>query len=302
MESPGKYLQRERELRKVSIAEVSKSTRIKESFLKALEEDRYDLCPPSFYIKGFLTNYSRYLGLDAEGIINRYQEWIKPPPPPEEPTREERKHRSPLRFRFQPILRPGLQARMTLRVLLVSALLLCLLISFYSYIGFESPKVSDPLPSAPKESATPQVIQEKEDHPVIDQIKQMELIGPKPVQADVLYEVADARLGTGIEVEDGRPRLVGKGSEFRCEHQKVYFFTRIVTPKEGKILHVWRWEGEEQHRLEMAVKPPSWSVYSYISLPSTRSGKWRVEVWADDRMLTEVDFQAYPPKEASSPS
>jgi hypothetical protein len=153
-----------------------------------------------------------------------------------------------------------------------------------------------------KDSAAPEVLEKKEDHPVIDQIKQMELIGPKAVQADVLYEVTDARFGTGIETEDGRLKLVGRGAEFRCENQKVYFFTRIGTPKEGKIFHVWRWEGEEQYRLEMAVKPPSWSVYSYISLLPARSGKWRVEVWADDRMLTDASFQAYPPKGTSSPS
>ena len=122
MDSPGKCLKKERELRKVSIEEVSRSTRIKESFLKALEEDRYDLCPPPFYVKGFLTNYARYLGLDPEGIILCYQEWIKPPlPPPEETIRE--KPKRTFRFRFHPILQPGMQARMTFRVLLASALL-----------------------------------------------------------------------------------------------------------------------------------------------------------------------------------
>lgn len=301
MDSPGKYLKRERELRKVSIEEVSRSTRIKESFLKALEEDRYDLCPPSFYVKGFLTNYARYLGLDPEGIILRYQEWVKPPLPPVEETTQE-KPKQTFRFRFHPILQPGTPARMTFRVLLVSALFVSLLISFYSYVRFQPLKAPDSLPSAPKESASSEVIQKKEDHPVIDQIKQMELIGPKAVQADVLYEVTDARLGTGIQTEDGRLRLVGKGSEFRCENQKIYFFTRLVTPKEGRIFHVWRWEGEEQHRLEMAVKPPSWSVYSYISLLPARSGKWRVEVWAGDRMLTDVGFEAHPPKATSSSS
>ena len=61
----------------------------------------------------------------------------------------------------------------------------------------------------------------------------MELIGPKEVQAEPVYEVADAHLGTGIETEAGRPMVVGKGSEFRCENQRVYFFTRIKYFKGG---------------------------------------------------------------------
>jgi cytoskeletal protein RodZ len=40
MESPGKYLKAERELRNLSLEEVAKFTKIKEDFLKAIEEDR----------------------------------------------------------------------------------------------------------------------------------------------------------------------------------------------------------------------------------------------------------------------
>ncbi len=191
---------------------------------------------------------------------------------------------------------------MALRVLLASGLLVSLLISIYAYVSFQPVKIPGPTLPASKDPAVTEIIQNKEDRPVIDQIKPMELIGPKAVQADVLYEVTDARLGTGVETEDGRLKLVGKGAEFRCENQKVYFFTRIGTPKEGKIFHVWRWEEEEQYRLEMAVKPPLWSVYSYISLAPGRAGKWRVEVWADGRMLKDVSFQAYPPRGTSSSS
>ncbi len=301
MDSPGKCLKRERELRNLSIEEVSKSTRIKESFLKALEEDRYDLCPPPFYVKGFLMNYARYLGLDPESILLRYRESIKPPSPAAEDTIREKPKRT-FRFRFHPILQPGMQVRTAFPVLLASVLLVFGLISFYPYVRSQVAKVPETPPPAPKESASPEVIQKREEHPVIDQIKQIELIGPKAVQADVLYEVTDARLGTGIETEDGRLKLVGRGADFRCENQKIYFLTRIGTPKEGKVFHIWRWEGEEQYRLEMAVKPPSWSVYSYISLVPGRSGKWKVEVWADGRMLRDMTFQAYPPGGTSSPS
>ncbi|OGP88199.1 MAG: hypothetical protein A2156_03845 [Deltaproteobacteria bacterium RBG_16_48_10] len=304
MESPGKYLKKERESRNLTIEEASKSTRIKESILRAIEEDRYDLCPPPFYVKGFLTNYGRYLGLDPKEIILKYREFDKPPTPPlQPPPQGQPKEHSRFRTRIQ--------TRTPVLVLLLSAFLVSLLIPLYFYSTFQPLKVpSFPILSQqvpvipeviPEKLATSEVPQEKEDSPVIHQIKQMELIGPKEVQAEPFYTVLEAHLGTGIDLESGRPTVVGKGSEFRCENQRVYFYTRIMTPKEGKIFHVWRWEGEEFHRIEMPVKSPTWSVYSYITLPPARSGNWKVEVWDGNKMLTHLDFKAHQPNVSSSP-
>jgi len=95
--------------------------------------------------------------------------------------------------------------------------------------------------------------------------------------------------------------VVGIGSEFKCENQRVYFFTRILSPKEGKIFHVWRRDGDEFHRIEMSVKPPAWSVYSYISLSPARSGNWNAEVWEGDKLLRDLSFKAHSPPGSSSP-
>lgn len=97
MESPGKYLKKERESRNLTLEEVSKSTRIKENILRAIEEDRYDLCPPPFYVKGFLTNYGRYLGLNPKDIILKFQEFVKPPGPSQEVTLR-KQPKEPFRF------------------------------------------------------------------------------------------------------------------------------------------------------------------------------------------------------------
>ncbi len=72
-ESLGKYLKRERENRKISLREVSKHIRVREQFLRAVEEDRHDLLPTITYVKGFLSAYARYLGLDPNEIILRYE-------------------------------------------------------------------------------------------------------------------------------------------------------------------------------------------------------------------------------------
>lgn len=72
-ESLGKYLKRERENRQVSLKEVSKQIKVREPFLRAVEEDRRDLLPSVTYVKGFLSAYAKYLGLDSNEVILRYE-------------------------------------------------------------------------------------------------------------------------------------------------------------------------------------------------------------------------------------
>jgi transcriptional regulator with XRE-family HTH domain len=86
-ESLGKYLKRERENRKISLREVSKQIKVRELFLKAVEEDRRELLPSVTYVKGFLSAYAKYLGLDPNEVILRYETESKGEPviPPEAP-------------------------------------------------------------------------------------------------------------------------------------------------------------------------------------------------------------------------
>jgi len=79
-ESLGKYLKRERENRKLSLREVSKQIKVREPFLRAFEEDRRDLLPSVTYVKGFLSAYAKYLGLDSNEIILRYEAVSKSEP------------------------------------------------------------------------------------------------------------------------------------------------------------------------------------------------------------------------------
>ena len=74
MESLGSYLRTERESQNLSLKEVSESTRIKERLLQAIEEDQYELLSSPVYAKGFLDAYARYLHLDRNDILLRYQQ------------------------------------------------------------------------------------------------------------------------------------------------------------------------------------------------------------------------------------
>ncbi len=72
MESFGARLKREREQRKVTLDEISLSTKIGTHFLRALEEERFEQLPGGIFNKGFVRAYARHLGMDEEQAISEY--------------------------------------------------------------------------------------------------------------------------------------------------------------------------------------------------------------------------------------
>jgi cytoskeletal protein RodZ len=68
----GEHLKRERELRGVSLDEISAATRIKTSFLEALENGRWSELPGGAFNRGFVRATARFLGLDEDGMVAEY--------------------------------------------------------------------------------------------------------------------------------------------------------------------------------------------------------------------------------------
>jgi cytoskeletal protein RodZ len=68
----GEQLKRERELRGVSLEEVSAATRIAPRFLEALENEQWDKLPGGVFNRGFIRAVARYLGLDEENLVSEY--------------------------------------------------------------------------------------------------------------------------------------------------------------------------------------------------------------------------------------
>ncbi len=74
MASLGQDLKRERELRGISLKEISSSTKISLRFLQALEEDRLDILPGNFFIKAILRTYAKFIGLEEDYVLNKFYE------------------------------------------------------------------------------------------------------------------------------------------------------------------------------------------------------------------------------------
>ena len=79
--SVGSQLQQARSERKLSLADVTKETKIQPWVLEALEADRLQEIMSPVYVKGFLTTYAKFLHLEPEPLIAQ----VLPPPAPEPP-------------------------------------------------------------------------------------------------------------------------------------------------------------------------------------------------------------------------
>ncbi|MGB7593376.1 MAG: RodZ domain-containing protein [Terriglobia bacterium] len=65
----GEYLRREREMRGVSLEEISTATKISIRFLKAIENEELSKLPGGIFTRSFVRTYARYLGLDEERVL-----------------------------------------------------------------------------------------------------------------------------------------------------------------------------------------------------------------------------------------
>jgi hypothetical protein len=68
----GEELRREREIRGISLKEISDATKISKRFLDALERNDHKTLPAPVFTRGFVREYARYVGLNAEEMVNRY--------------------------------------------------------------------------------------------------------------------------------------------------------------------------------------------------------------------------------------
>jgi cytoskeleton protein RodZ len=68
----GERLKREREMREVSMEELTKATRISTRFVEALENEDWAKLPGGVFGHGFVRTIARFLGLDEEALLGEY--------------------------------------------------------------------------------------------------------------------------------------------------------------------------------------------------------------------------------------
>jgi len=68
----GNSLREARVRRGVDFAQAELTTKIRGKYLRALEDEQFEMLPAETYVKGFLRTYAEYLGLDGQLYVDEY--------------------------------------------------------------------------------------------------------------------------------------------------------------------------------------------------------------------------------------
>jgi len=98
----GTSLRAARMRQELELSQAEHDTRIRAKYLRALEDERFDVLPGAAYTKGFLRSYADYLGLDAQPFIDEYNTRFAPEEEDAPPAQLRIRHRR--RFALAPWL------------------------------------------------------------------------------------------------------------------------------------------------------------------------------------------------------
>ena len=73
--SAGEKIREKRKELDISIEQAQKDTKIRKKYLLAIENDDYSQIPGLVYVRAFIKNYSSYLGLDPEEVMEEFERW-----------------------------------------------------------------------------------------------------------------------------------------------------------------------------------------------------------------------------------
>src|ERR671921_1594935 len=69
----GAALREARMRQRIDISEIEAQTKIRAKYLRALENEEWDLLPGPTYVKSFLRSYADSLGLDGRLLVEEYK-------------------------------------------------------------------------------------------------------------------------------------------------------------------------------------------------------------------------------------
>ncbi len=94
MQGIGEILKKTREEQGISLEEIAEATKIRTKYLRALEEENFDILPGDVYARGFATAYLKYLGIkDRPDVLEVMKPKVQEPPKPEASEETETPHK-----------------------------------------------------------------------------------------------------------------------------------------------------------------------------------------------------------------
>lgn len=73
--SPGVVLARARNSQGLSLAEVADHLKITESYVRAIEESTFDDLPQAAFVRGYIRNYAKMVGLSGQQLVDDYDQF-----------------------------------------------------------------------------------------------------------------------------------------------------------------------------------------------------------------------------------
>ena len=143
----GSSLREARLRQELDFPELEERTTIRPKYLRALEEERFDVLPAATYVRGFLRSYAESLGLDGQPFVDEYNTRFA--------VGDED---APIRARRVPVQRRGRQRRessMAVLALLAIAVVTALVIAAWRFGGPEDETVPGLVPQERGASTNP---------------------------------------------------------------------------------------------------------------------------------------------------
>jgi cytoskeleton protein RodZ len=207
---------REARLRQgLDFPEIEQATKVRPKYLRALEDEQFDILPGQTYVKGFLRAYAEYLGLDGQLYVDEYNSrYIH--------VDEE----TPLRARStSSIGRAGPRFESSVVLVAVAAIAIVTLLVFAAWrFGSNTPETAIPDFSESPPAATPSTTKRKQRTTALPKARMM-LTG---ALGDSWVEVyANSR--SGRRIFEGTV-LAGRSVLFGTERAYRRYFVRMSRP------------------------------------------------------------------------
>jgi cytoskeletal protein RodZ len=130
----GSSLREARVRQELDFAVLEERTKIRPKYLRALEDEQFDILPAPTYVKGFLRSYAEALGLDGQPFVDEYNSRFAVGGDDEIVVRARR-------MPVQRHQRPARESRIAVFALLAIAIVTALVIAAWRFGGPESEKV-----------------------------------------------------------------------------------------------------------------------------------------------------------------
>lgn len=129
----GELLRKRRRELEISLDDAEKATKIRKTYLQLIEKDQFSKLSNDVYTRGYIKNYSEFLGFDTKEILKLYAEARH------QEVQQTHKHKSPLSLR--PI---DSQSFIFTPKSIVIVLASILVIGLFSYVGWQFSQLAAP--------------------------------------------------------------------------------------------------------------------------------------------------------------